>query len=269
MRDKSSLPARFAVGALALVALAACAGTGSRGTPTAAAPRSGATLRGAPAPATTPSDAPAPSAAPAGTPAVVVPAPDATAPPTPFTGPAADRFGADDVMVAYRFATAYMLRSTFDGTLISLRQPRQSDFAAVEAGLTPAALGSFRRLSATLESTTENLTPQQTADLVALTTYGVTASFPGHTLRAPSYRNAGFGAAAADVFRADGRQDALVLRFPVTGTYLMNDAAGKPVALDYKKDMDLSLLQTGDPAQPWLIDGWRGTRTLDGPKPDA
>ena len=198
----------------------------------------------------------------------VVPTADPSGSLAPFTGEAADHFGADNVMAAYKFSTKFMLQSTFDGTLISLTQPRQVDFSTVEQGLTPGAKTSFRALTALLESKTENLTPQQASDLVALTTWGVN-TFPGYTLRNPGYRNIGFGAARAEVSKAPGRQDELVLRFPVTGTFLLTDSAGKPAVVDYKKDVDLSLAESRNPAQPWLIDGWRGTRSVDGPKPDA
>ena len=220
-----------------------------------------------PVPGHTPT-ASAPGSLPVGDPKpVVVPVPDPSGSFAPFTGEAADQFGADNVMTAYKFATKFMLQSTFDGTLITLTQPRQVDFSTVEQGLTPGAKTSFRALTALLESKTENLTPQQASDLVALTTWGVN-TFPGYTLRNPGYRNVGFGAAHAEVAKLPGRQDELILRFPVTGTFLLTDSAGKLAVVDYKKDMDLSLAESGDPAHPWLIDGWRGTRTSDGPKVD-
>lgn len=249
--------------AAALVVAAALAGlltgcSGSNAAPPSPAPTTTSAVPSA-SPGTAPVNSPAP---------VVVPTPDPSGSFTPFTGPAADEFGADNVMAAYKFATSFMLKSTFDGTLITLAQPRQVDFTAVEAGLTPAARALFRELTAKLESTTVNLTPEENAALVSLASYGAATAFPGYTMRSPSYRNAGFGAARAEVFKAAGRPDSLVLRFPVTGTFLLADAAGKPVIVDYKKDMVLTLVQTGDPAQPWLVDGWRGTRTVDGPKPD-
>lgn len=66
----------------------------------------------------------------------------------------------------------------------------------------------------------------------------------------------------------------LELDFPVSGTLLFTDTkgiAGEPGALvkaDYKKKISLNLEQTGDPAQPWLIDGWGADFTYGDIVPD-
>lgn len=128
---------------------------------------------------------------------------------------------------------------------------------------------SFRVLTRGLASIAGNLSPQENADLIGLASYGVTVAYPGLTLRSPAYRDVRCGRATAEVFKRPGLSDALVLRFPVSGTFLLADAAGEPRALVFTKRMGLSLAPTGDPARPWLVDGWRADLSLDGPKPDA
>ena len=237
------------------VLLAGCGGgSAATGTTTGASPT------------TTSSTAPA---APAGTPSAAGTTPVCATPadPVPTSGPVARQFGSAQVTAAYAFATGFMTRTTFTEAPLADRQPPQTAFAATEAGLTPGARDSFRVLTAKLESTTENLTQQETADLIGLATFGV-ASFPGLVLRRPAYRDLTCGKATTDVFKRPGLTDALVVRFPVSGTFLLADSAGGPQQIVFSKKMDLSLAPTGDPTRPWLVDGWRAVRTVDGPKPD-
>lgn len=188
--------------------------------------------------------------------------------PVPSGGPAANRFGTDAVAAGYRFAADLLARSTFTRAPLADPQPPQAAFADTEAGLTARARQSFRELTAVLASPTETITPQQDADLVALASYGVTASLPGNSLRTPAYRDVTCGPATTEVLPRPGLPDALVLRFPVSGSYLVTGPTGAPEVLAYRKDMDLSLAPTDDPARPWLLDGWRARRHTDGPDPD-
>ena len=186
-----------------------------------------------------------------------------------FTGPAAAEFGADDVMAAYRFATAYLVRTTFDPGLLALASPRLPDLAFVEDGLTPAGAADFHRLAVELDAPGVPIPPQDGADLVGLATYGVGGgTFPGYTVRTPGLRDVGYGLAQSQPFTGRNGVRSLALYFPVHGTFLLTGPDGSPAAATYSKDMALTLAPTGDPTRPWLVDGWRAVRTVDGPKPD-
>lgn len=197
-------------------------------------------------------------------------APGCTVPadPVPTTGPAADAFGAEPVRAAYAFAADWLAASTFTAAPLTEPQPPQSAFAAAEAGLTPRARDSFRVLTAKLASTTEVLTPQDNADLISLASYGLTFERPGFTVRDPAYRDVACGPATSEVFERPGQPTALVLRFPIGGTFLLADGTGAPLTFGWRKEMGLTLVTTDDPARPWLVDGRRADLSLDGPKPD-
>lgn len=250
------LPARTVAAALAVAgALAGCAG-GS-----ATAKTGGPTTTG---PVTATATGPASGSRPAVTPACAV-----SADPVPATGPAADAFGQKQVAAAYDFAADLLATTTFSEAPLADPQPPPEAFAAAEAGLTPRARDSFRILTGKLASTTEDLTPQENADLIGLASYGVTVAYPKLTLSEPAYRDVRCGAATTEVFKRAGQPDALVLRFPVSGTFLLTDPAGQPQTIGWRKQMGLTLAPTGEPARPWLVDGWRAALSLDGPKPDA
>lgn len=252
---------RTAPAAYAAVALA-YALTGCSGGTAADAPRHSTAVH--------PTSAPATTATPT-TPALSADLPACTSPtdPVPTTGPVADQFGgAAKLTAAYRFASSLLTRTTFTATPLADPQPPQNAFAAAEAGLTPRARDSFRVLTAKLASTTENLTPQEDADLTSLASYGVTVAYPGLTLRDPAYRDVTCGKATVEALARPGLPDALVLRFLVSGAFLLADPAGRPQAVAFNKQMDLSLEATGDPRRPWLVDGWRGDRTVGAPGPD-
>lgn len=248
--------------AASVAALLAWSLTGCSGGTAAAPPPGTRTAAGTTVPPTSTS-APTPTAAPA--PAVCATPVD----PVPTNGPVAGHFGAAQVTAGYAFATGLLTRTTFTAAPLADPQPPQTAFAAAEEGLTPATRASFRELTARLASTTENLTPQDNTDLIGLASYGVTLAHPGLTLRSPAFRDVTCGRATTDVFRRQGQPDALVLRFPVSGTFLLTDAAGTPQQVVFTKKMELSLAPTGEPARPWLLDGWRAELAKDGPKPDT
>lgn len=211
----------------------------------------------------------APSGSPAAT-AAAAPGCATSAGPVPTTGPAVDRFGAGPVQDAYMFAADWIAASTFTAAPLGDPHPPQTAFAGTEAGLTPAALVTFRKLTELLASTTETLSPQQNADLLSVASYGTVAAAPGATFRTPAYRDVTCGPAITDVYDNVGGQTKLVLRlrFPISGTFQLVTPAGVPEQAVFTKKMDLSMLSTGDPSRPWLVDGWRADLALDGPDPD-
>lgn len=259
------MPVRpHALTALALAGLLAGCGGGATAAPTATGTTSGGpTAAAADVQPTTTTPAPTSPVA-AATTACTTPAD-----PVPTTGPAAAAFGADAVAAGYAFGSDLLARTTFTEAPLDQDHPQPDAFATAEQGLTPRARDSLRELTTKLAAPAVEVTPQENADLLGLSTYGVAVSYPGHTLRDPAYRDVTCGRATTEVLERPGLPDALVLRFPVSGTYLLDDPAGVPQTLVFTKQMGLSLAPTDDPARPWLLDGWRADLALDGPKPDT
>lgn len=245
-------------GGLLVVLLAGCSG----GSGTAAAP-------GRPQVSASPSaTATSPSPSPTGLTAQALPdVPVAEETMQPFTGPASDKFGADNVMAAYLFATDYALDAAFNGSLLALEEPRAIDFSAPEEAMTREAAARYRGLTEKVAAGTA--TEQEYENVLALSTWGIAGIGPeGSKVAIPAYRDSGFGGAGTAVGEAEGR-DALVLTFPIKGQLLLTGPDGEPIQSELAKDMTLTLVQNPDPARPWLVADWGADYSIGEPIPDT
>jgi len=254
-RNRATKAATAAAAVLALALLATgCSGdnTAAPVAPTAPVPTATSAESGAPTPAAS-----------LGTP---------TAQPTasykPFTGPVAERFGADKVMQGYLLATKAVMDTAFDSTLVNIIEPRQVDLSAIEKDMTDEAAALWRERSAKIEAGTAS--EQEYEDAFALATWAVPTLVEGGQPVENPIRDAGFGEAQASVGQLDqGNKNipTLVLNFPVKGTILLKDKNGQVLSTVLTKDMSVALVQTGVEDRPWAISNYVSSRNLTDPVP--
>lgn len=244
---------------LVLAVLAGCSTGGD--TAARSGPSSGAT-----ASPSSPAAAPSPSPSPTGL--VAQGLPDVPAPNDlkPFTGPASDKWGADSVMAAYLFATDFVLDATFNPSLLALTEPRAIDMSAPEEGMTRECAARYRALTEKLDA--QSGKEQDYNNVLSLSTWGATGIAPGSTVANPAYRDAGYGGATTAIGKSPEGQDALVLRFPVKGQILLNHPKRGPLKSEIAKDMTMTLVQSGNPARPWLVATYLADFVIGEPVPD-
>ncbi|NAZ84630.1 hypothetical protein [Kineococcus indalonis] len=178
---------------------------------------------------------------------------------TPFTGEAADVFGADNVMTAYcDMVTMTLDDSTFVNSLLPYEPNRQvADFSFVKKYMTATLAESWDTAVAQALGGDKDAI----ATVSTLTFYNV--RFPEEGLNVPkdtaSVLNKSFNPAVTEVDRsqADG-EPRLYMTFDVSATILLQKPDGTPAFLPVSKTIHYNLLPDGNADIPWRIDGFTG-----------
>lgn len=176
---------------------------------------------------------------------------------TPFTGAAADTFGADKVMNAYCTYAQISVEQTFlDNLMRSAPEDlTYADFQFWEQYMTADALASWKA-SVKKSLTNDSASEEADASVLALTYYDV---FPGSEYSFTedvAVRNRKFSLAkiAVDTAQSEAR---LALTFTVSGDFnVVKDGTDEAYLYPTSKDITYYLVPTEDPDRLWLIDGW-------------
>lgn len=185
-----------------------------------------------------------------------------------FKGPAVEKFGPEMVLAGHMLATDFVMRATFDATLINDTALRREDFAFLEADMTAETAASWRALAVKIEKKTANTA--EIEDVFILATIKLLTLTKNAQPVSPPFRGAGFLGSAPSIGPPVGGRETptLVLEFPVEGELLLKDAAGVRQVTRLTKDMTVTLAVTGDPKRPWAVHAWKGTRLLTPLEPD-
>lgn len=171
----------------------------------------------------------------------------------PFTGAAADRFGAEEVLDAYCFMVDFSLTRS----LSPLMKPREAgferrDFAVIDEFMTGFARADWRRWTSDLDTYGEAV--------YQLMPFNVFISDDKRDYRVvddgqPLTVGATATPAKTEILTIDGA-DRLVLRFGLDTKLVTKGSDGEFYHVPITRDLNYTLLPTGDPERPWLIDGW-------------
>jgi|GEM_PF-3970796 len=183
----------------------------------------------------------------------------------PFTGDAADKFGADNVMDAYRHAVTFSLQEGYSNLMAKGYDARPVEFSFVKPYLTTAAQKAWD------EDVKAALT--RDADAVGqvslLTTWNAAGGQNVYTFRDGQVLfsvGRTFSTATTSLQTVDAKQY-LVIRFTVSRNLrFMKD--GKPVLFPLEKDITYRMTPNGLKDIPWLIDSWTIESTPGLPTPD-
>jgi hypothetical protein len=182
---------------------------------------------------------------------------------TPFTGEAADKFGAKNVMRAYcEMVTLSMTQSWVPDLMRKDGDDlREIEFSIPRQYMTPTAANDWDKLVASAVKGEQ----KHLYDVWALMLYNVTLAegyelFPPEA-QEPMVLNQRFFPAQSWIDTATD-EDRLGLRFVIAGDlHLTKD--GEPHLLPTEKEIHFALVQNGGhPEKPWLIDSWSGEWTF-------
>ena len=170
----------------------------------------------------------------------------------PFTGPAADRFGADAVMTAYCGVAELSLETAFTSLLVP-GPHRAKDFALVRSSLSSPAR---RKWDAAVQETLATGGPKAEAVVDALTLHDVRRVPAGYVLADDPPPAFGTAVGPAD---AAVRGSRLELTLDVgTGLVLerRGDENGSHSLWPWTKRLTVTVVLRGD---QWLVDDWSAT----------
>lgn len=185
----------------------------------------------------------------------------------PFTGPAADKFGAVNVMAAYREAVTFSLQEGYSDLMTKGYDARPVEFSFVKPFLTPAAQTAWDGyVKAALAKDRK-----AGGSITSLTLWNSTAGQTTYKFR-PNQElftlGLEFSPATTSIKTVDAHEF-LTLHFTVSRSLrVMKD--GKAVLLPMKKDITYQMTPNGQKDMPWLIDSWNvtGTYMFDKATPD-
>lgn len=169
----------------------------------------------------------------------------------PFTGPAADQFGADNVMTAYCEMVEFTMTNAWVPTLMREDDPQAVEFSFMNDYMTANMQDSWAAV------VQKALAGDDTADqqVQGLTVYGLVGegvSFPEDD---SLVRNQAAGSAALTLDKEGPNGDyRLGMTFTASADFriLKN---GEPMLVPFTKDITYYLVPNGDATRPWLIDG--------------
>jgi len=183
----------------------------------------------------------------------------------PFTGRAADRFGAANVAAAYHVALRAADAGFGNPSLLLNAKPRVVDFSYLDQYYTPIVLQHLHPVEQKIQAGTSTIDDLKIVAGVAAASFPSTT--PGLTGRAPYVRNFVYGGAKTDVAVNASGQPILLMSFEFSVQYL-GTINGKPVFYQLKHPETLGMVQTGDKTMPWRIDSYKAENKFAGPTAD-
>ena len=177
----------------------------------------------------------------------------------PFTGPAAEEFGADRVMAAYCDLVELSLGPGLTSLVVPAQGRTAADYDVVRTHLTPTARRRWRALVREYLATGD---PDAWARINALTVHDVRDVPRGYEIpvTGPYFFGSAAGPATAQVERAGGGEPRLVLALTVeTGIVLEETGAagGRHSLLPLTRELRYELVP-GD-GDRWWVDAWGAT----------
>lgn len=188
-------------------------------------------------------------------------------PPAPFTGPAVEEFGADEVMTAYCDMVDFTLEAGWNPTLLTMNNADATaeDFAFVREHMTPILAAEFDQNVARM------LTGDSAAEYEACRVVFNGVTWGSKTLTFPEtdvVTNRQFGSPTVQLVSADGAQDQPMLQVEFTASADTNIYVdGAPYVWPVTRSVDVTLVPTGEPDGPWLIDSVASDFTNPFPTP--
>jgi len=178
-----------------------------------------------------------------------------------FTGPAADQFGSDNVMAAYRSTVNYTLKNSYNENLATkkVNELTPEDLAFVRDQMTPTARASFDRDLANAGNSIDSA-----ANVQSLVFYDLQASDTRLRTDGPGvFVDKNFTPAEVGVDTSTG-SPRLSMTYTVTANARYTDVAtGQNMKAPLGKTITYWLTPNTDAAtaqeKPFLIDGWRST----------
>lgn len=183
----------------------------------------------------------------------------------PFTGPAADKFGAANVMAAYRQAVTFSLQEGYSNLMAKGYDARPVEFSFVKPYLTTAAQKEWD------DDVKAALARDEDAGgaVYVLTTWHAAGNQDVYKFRDGQQLltlGRSFSAGTASLQTVDAKEY-LVLDFIVSRDIrFMKD--GKAVLFPLEKDITYRMTPNGLKDIPWLIDAYNITPTPGLPRPD-
>jgi len=188
----------------------------------------------------------------------------------PFTGEAADTFGAANVMTAYRHAVTFSLQEGYTDLMAKGYEVRPIELSFVKPYLTTAAQEEWDASVKTALANPKNAAGNQAyRDVSTLTSWYLMYGQKVYSFRAghePYTLDRSFSSAQGSV---EGSADdpSLVLHFTVSRN-LRVMKGGKAVLLPFNKDITYWMVPNGLKETPWLIDTWKIKSTVGVDFPD-
>lgn len=177
----------------------------------------------------------------------------------PFTGSAADEFGADAVMAGYKEMVAFSINQGFTSLMpLARTQITPQMLSFVRPWLTPEAETAWDQDLASLH--TSDKAEDNVTAMTVLNLHG-----PGFSLRQPiTAGNFHFTPATAAV-EPRGSKETLRLEFQLTGD-VPAALNGKPQIVTVTRKLTYWLVPADQPdtQRPWLIYGWQTTTSAAG-----
>jgi hypothetical protein len=185
---------------------------------------------------------------------------------TPFAGPVADQWGADNVMQAYCEMVAFTLddSSWINSLLVKPSKPRDAvEFSSVKKYMTTNAQASWdalvaRYLSGDVKDATDAANQMYNLQFFDLEGDGMVFTQSDGLVNNKAFSPATLG---TDSLGPDGA-DRLNMTFTVSADVALT-YNGKPGTLPMSKTVTYSLVPTGQADIPWVIDGVTGNWHTD------
>jgi hypothetical protein len=183
----------------------------------------------------------------------------------PFTGAAADKFGAANVMAAYRHAVTFSLREGYSNLMAKGYDARPVEFSFIKPYLTTALQNQWDKdVKAALAKDEDAV-----GNVYAVTTWNTAEGQDVYKFRKGQVLftlGRTFSPATASV-QTIGAKDYLDIQFTVSRNIRFMKA-GKAVLLPLEKDITYRMTPNGLKDMPWLIDAWTIVPKVGDPTPD-
>lgn len=177
---------------------------------------------------------------------------------SPFTGPAADKFGAANVMTAYRHAVTFSLQEGYGDLMAKGYDARPVEFSGVKPYLTTAT----QKLWDAYVVAALAKDKDAARNVSSLTNWDLEAGQDEYRFRDGQQLltlGSTFSEATTSV-ETIGTKEYLVIRFTVSRNIRVMKE-GKAVLFPLEKDITYRMTPNGRKDIPWLIDAWTITST--------